>query len=66
MTKIFAEAEKAEAEMIARILGDKSEQSKALRERVERLLERMEARMNAAEAPRVIEAQVVEAEGKGP
>jgi hypothetical protein len=59
VTKIFAEAEKAEAEMIARILGDKSEQSKALRERVENLLARMEARMNAAEAPKVIDAQVV-------
>jgi hypothetical protein len=59
VTKLFAEAEKAEAEMIARILGDKSEQSKALRERVENLLARMEARMNAAEAPKVIDAQVV-------
>ena len=64
VTKIFAEAEKAEAEMIARILGDKSEGSRALRERVERLLERMEARMNAAEAPPVLEAQVVEPEGE--
>jgi hypothetical protein len=60
VTKIFAEAEKAEAEAVARILGDKSELSKSLRERVERLLTRMEARMNAAEAPKVIDAQVVE------
>jgi hypothetical protein len=60
VTKLFAEAEKSEAEAVARILGDKSEMSKSLRERVEKLLSRMEARMNAAEAPKVIEAQVAE------
>lgn len=62
VTKIFADNEKSEAEAIARILGDKSEINKPLRDRVERLLERMEARMNAAEAPKVIDAQVVESQ----
>ena len=60
VTKIFADAEKAEAEMIARILGDKKGGTRVLKERVEALLSRMEARMKLAEA-QPIEAQAIEA-----
>ena len=44
LTQILMGAEKAEAELIARILGDRKGVSKALRERAEALLARLEGR----------------------
>jgi hypothetical protein len=44
MVNVLMGAEKAEAELIARILGDRKGVSKALRERAEALLARLEGR----------------------
>jgi hypothetical protein len=44
-------AEKAEAEMIARILGDRKGGSRLLKERVESLLSKLEARLGLSDTP---------------
>jgi hypothetical protein len=51
MTHLLMGAEKAEAEMIARILGDAKGGSRLLKERVEALLSKLEARLGVADVP---------------